>query len=330
MRKIANGKFSGASNAMRPGNSVRRKTRPLRIERLFVAMPHFAPAKINLSLRVLGRRADGFHEIETLMAPIALGDDLDIEPADGEIAFACDDPGIPGDETNLVVRAARLFFEQTGRKDGARITLSKKTPHGAGLGGGSSDAATTLLALDSLFEAGLGVKGLAEMAAVLGSDVPFFLHRSAAICRGRGELVEAVDFPYALPLLLLKPPFGVPTPWAYSRWAESREIPGVDYKAQEFPWGKWVNDLERPVFEKFIFLAHLKSWLREQPEVSGALMSGSGSTTIALLRNAESADALGVRAREQFGETLWTCFTRTCSSAPSRIGSLSDSRPIEK
>jgi 4-diphosphocytidyl-2-C-methyl-D-erythritol kinase len=143
------------------------------------------------------------------------------------------------------------------------------------------------------------------MAADLGSDIPFFIYQSAAIIRGRGEHVEPVSFPHALPLLLIKPPFGVPTPWAYQRWKNSQEIPGVRYAAQEMEWGTLVNDLERPVFEKYIFLADVKTWLLEQPEVAGALMSGSGATVFAALRAKEDTGALGERVAAEFGTNLW-------------------------
>jgi 4-diphosphocytidyl-2-C-methyl-D-erythritol kinase len=109
-----------------------------------------------------------------------------------------------------------------------------------------------------------------------------------------------------LRLLLLKPDFGVPTPWAYGRWKESREIAGVDYAPQEFDGVRFVNDLERPVFEKFVFLGHLKTWLRQQPEVGVALMSGSGSTVFAALRDGTDAEKLAARVREQIDPTLWT------------------------
>jgi 4-diphosphocytidyl-2-C-methyl-D-erythritol kinase len=270
-----------------------------------------APAKINLSLEVRGKRADGFHEIETVMLPVSLADTLDIACAGAGIAFTCSDATLPCDDTNLVVRAAKLFFERTKNSSGVAIHLEKKIPHGAGLGGGSSDAATTLVALDALFDTRLGTPALSAMAAELGSDIPFFIYRSAAVCRGRGEIVEPFAFAEKLPLLLVKPAFGVPTPWAYKRWAESREIPGVSYAPQLFPWGKLVNDLERPVFEKYIFLAALKSWLLAQPEVAGALMSGSGSTTLAVLRDGSQGEALAQRACAEFGE-LWT---HVCSTA---------------
>ena len=283
-------------------------------------MQLFAPAKINLSFEIKGRRADGFHEIETLMSPIALADLLTIERAgeDGPIQFSCDDPSVPGGDDNLVVRAAKLFREQTGLGGGARIALEKKIPHGAGLGGGSSDAASTLLGLNELFEARLAEDVLLRIAAQLGSDVPFFLARSAAVCRGRGELVSPVSLETEFQLLLLKPDFGVPTPWAYGRWKDSRELPGADYSSQQFGDVRFINDLERPVFEKFVFLAQLKTWLRKQPEVAVALMSGSGSTMFAVVHDGAKAAELATRARHEIDSNLWACVTRLSSSRSPR------------
>jgi 4-diphosphocytidyl-2-C-methyl-D-erythritol kinase len=267
-----------------------------------------APAKINLSFQIKGRRADGFHEIETLMARISLADRLTIETkndGEGGIEFSCDDPSLSIGEDNLVVRAARLFQKATKAARGLRIVLEKKIPHGAGLGGGSSDAASTLLGLNELFETELTEEQLLKLAIELGCDVPFFMVRSAAVCRGRGELVTPIALEANLHLLLLKPDFGVPTPSAYSRWKDSRELPGIDYSSQEFAGLKFVNDLERPVFEKFVFLALLKTWLRQQPEVAVALMSGSGSTLFAVLRDGSRVEELQARVRTDIDPELW-------------------------
>ena len=270
-----------------------------------------APAKINLSLSILGKRPDGFHEIESLMVPISLADTLTFEKcAEPGIAFTCSDSTLPCDDSNLVVRAARRFFESTGLHPSVRIHLAKAIPHGAGLGGGSSDAAMTLTGLNQLFGSPLAPENVHALAAELGSDVPFFLAGSAAVCRGRGEIVEPVPFPHQLPLLLIKPGFGVPTPWAYSRWRDALEIPGISYAPQEFAWGRLVNDLERPVFEKHLFLPVLKRWLLQQPETAGALMSGSGSTCFAVLRDEADGLALEAKVHEAFGE-VWTCLCRT-------------------
>ena len=276
-------------------------------------MQVIAPAKINLSLRVLGRRRDGFHEIETFIAPISLCDQIKIEqhPGKQEIAFRCDDPSVPKGEDNIVVRAANVFFEETKVSSGVSIVLKKRIPHGAGLGGGSSDAASTLLALNELFGTNLPREALAKMAEMIGSDVPFFIFQSAAVCRGRGELVSPTRLREQLSVLLLKPEFGVPTQWAYSRWRDSREIPGISYAPNHSPNERFVNDLERPVFEKFVFLAQLKMWLLKQREVGGALMSGSGSTVFAVLRSNANADLLAKRAKAELDPELWTCACET-------------------
>ena len=273
-------------------------------------MQVFAPAKINLSLKIVGRRADGFHEIETLITPISLCDEIRINKGDARrgVEFYCDDPLVPKGDDNLVVRAANLFFEVTRLAPAVSIDLKKKTPHGAGLGGGSSDAASTLLALNKLFEAELSRKALAKIAGTLGSDVPFFIWESAAICRGRGELVTPIQLQpplSGLSILLLKPGFAVPTEWAYSRWQDSREIPAVSYVAQQLAGQTFVNNLEQPVFEKFVFLAQLKTWLLEQPEVTVALMSGSGSTIFAVLRQNADADLVAKRAKVELDPELW-------------------------
>jgi 4-diphosphocytidyl-2-C-methyl-D-erythritol kinase len=277
-------------------------------------MQVLAPAKINLSLKILGRRSDGLHEIETLIAPISFCDEIKIEQRDGRkrIEFHCDSRSVPKGDDNLVVRAAKLFFDKTHTKGGVSIELKKKIPHAAGLGGGSSDAASTLLALNELFETKLSRDALAKMAEEIGSDIPFFIFQSAAICKGHGELVSPTRLREQFSVLLLKPEFCVPTPWAYSRWRDSREIPDVSYADQEFAGRRFVNDLERPVFEKFIFLAQIKMWLLRRPEVGAALMSGSGSTVFAVLRDHADADRLAMRARAELDPELWifACMTR--------------------
>jgi len=271
-----------------------------------------APAKINLSLKILSRREDGFHEIETLIAPVSLRDEINIDKKEKGIEFRCDDPSVPQGDDNLVVRAANRFFAATKLTPAVSIDLKKKIPHGAGLGGGSSDAAATLLALNRLFETNLAREELAKLGSEIGSDVPFFIFESAATCRGRGEIVSPVQLPEQLPILLLKPDFVVATAWAYSRWHDSREIPGVTYTAQKFAGQTFVNDLERPVFEKFVFLAQLKMWLLKQPEVGAALMSGSGSTIFAVMRPDVDVDLVAKRARDQLDPELWTCACETC------------------
>jgi len=276
-------------------------------------MQVLAPAKINLSLKIFGRRNDGFHELDTLIVPISLYDEINIDKrrAGKGIEFRCNDPSVPQGDGNLAVRAAKAFFETTNIEPAVSIELNKNIPHGAGLGGGSSDAASVVRALNELFELKLSRQALAEMAAPIGSDVPFFLFQSAASCKGRGEMVTPVKLTGQLSILLLKPAFAVSTGWAYSRWQGSREIPGIRYEAQEFAGHTFVNDLERPVFEKFVFLAQLKMWLLSQSEVGAALMSGSGSTMFAVMQENADADSVANRAKNALDPELWT---RTCAT----------------
>lgn len=267
-----------------------------------------APAKVNLVLRVLGRRPDGYHDLETLMVPLALHDTLSVEAGGDGIVVTCSDPEIPCDASNLAHKAANAFFRATGWPTGVRIHIEKRIPHGAGLGGGSSDAAAVLLALNELTGADLPVERLEEIAATFGSDIPFFVRGRAAWARGRGEVLEAAGELPAFPILLVKPPFPVSTAWAYRAWAaapaagETRRLPS-ELTLQ--------NDLEPPVFSKYIVLPALLRWLEEQPEVEAAMMSGSGSTVFAVLRQSETD--LAKRVQAEFGETFWTHLTYTRS-----------------
>lgn len=264
-----------------------------------------APAKLNLSLRVLGKRDDGFHEIDTLMVKLpGLADELEFRDAD-DFSFNCDDPSVPGDEGNLVVKAARAFEAVAGISCKCSISLKKVIPHGAGLGGGSSDAAMTLLGLNRLHDHPLGVTRLHDLATSLGSDIPFFLTTGAARCTGRGEKIEPVPSPPVMPILLLKPSFGAETPDVYKRWKHSFQIPTIRYAPQEVQGISLVNDLERPVFEKHRFLAELKQWLLDRRETAAALMSGSGSTVFAVLRDGADAHSVATAARAELDPTLW-------------------------
>jgi 4-diphosphocytidyl-2-C-methyl-D-erythritol kinase len=264
-----------------------------------------APAKLNLSLRVLRRRDDGFHDIDSLMVKLpALHDVLTIEPGSG-FSFACDQPDLPADESNLVVAAVRAYEQATGRRCDCHMTLEKRIPHGAGLGGGSSDAAATLIALDELHDHSLGQSKLQSLASTLGSDVPFFLGGAAARCTGHGEIIEAAEAPAAMQVLLLKPWFEVRTPDAYARWQDAKPLPGIDECEQEIDGLSVVNDLERPVFGKHRFLAELKLWLLARHETRAAFLCGSGSAMAAVLHDGVDADALARCARHELDPGLW-------------------------
>ncbi len=269
-----------------------------------------APAKTNLWLRLLGRRDDGYHEIETRMVSLGLADRLRLKWRDGDgIALRCSDPTLPIGEDNLVVKAVRALESRTGRRFGVAIDLEKHIPHGAGLGGGSSDAAAVLRALNGMASLHLSEVELAAVGATVGSDVPFFVYGRACDCRGRGEIVEplaAGAAPPPLRVFLHKPAFGIAASWAYRRYAESMEHGGFSYRAQEFPWGTMVNDLERPVFEKFPVLGEMKSWLLAQCGVRAALLSGSGSTMLAVLEAAADAETLRRETLARYGANGWT------------------------
>lgn len=264
-----------------------------------------APAKLNLSLRVLGKRKDGFHEIDTLMVKLpGLADRIEFHQSD-HFSFVCDDPSVPGDESNLVVKAVRAFETATGISCKYSISLTKVIPNGAGLGGGSSDAAATLHGLNQLHGYILAVDPLREIAANLGSDVPFFLVSGAARCTGRGENIEQVPSPSPLRVLLLKPSFAVPTPDAYGRWETSHELAGISYAEQRASCLSLCNDLERPVFQKHQFLAELKQWLLARRETTAALLSGSGSTVFAILAEDADGATLAKAARFELDPGLW-------------------------
>lgn len=273
-----------------------------------------SPAKINLWLRILGRRQDGFHEIETRLCKLSLGDKVVVELlATGQgMELSCTDPTIPTDASNLAIRALQLFEQRLGVGYSWRIHLEKHIPAGAGLGGGSSNAAAVLTAANQLLGSPLPSEDLLKIGASIGSDVPCFLLEACTLDgKGRGERVSPVEASLKLPLVLAKPPFPVSTPWAYKQWQSSREIPGIAYGTQSTPWGMMQNDLERPVFEKFMLLPSLKMWLLRQQGVRAVLMSGSGSTMFAVTDTASVAENLAEELRSWCGSTSWVTATTT-------------------
>lgn len=275
----------------------------------------FAPAKTNLWLRVHGQREDGYHEIETRMVKLDLQDRIRFQWRDDDhVVLRCSDPSLPGGEDNLAVKAVRALERYTNKVFSISIDLEKNIPSGAGLGGGSSDAAAVLRAINVMGSLFLPEAELAAIGAEIGSDVPFFVYDRTCDCRGRGEIVTPVveaHAPGSLPIFLIKPGFEVSAGWAYHQYASSSEYDGFVYATQSCSWGEMVNDLERPVFEKHTVLGVMKSWLLAQPEVSAALMSGSGSTMLAILKPGIDGSALETRALERYGENSWTFLGQT-------------------
>ncbi len=286
-----------------------------------------APAKVNLSLRVLGKRPDGFHEVDILMARLDLADELAFRNS-RTTTLVCDAPGVPTDESNLVVKAIREFETAYGRKAKQHITLTKRIPHGAGLGGGSADAAITLKAVNDLLGTNYDAEELAAMAAALGSDVPFFLNPVVSRCTGRGEVVTPVPelAGWSRPIVLLKPQFGVSTPTAYKTLHDAHRLRGLPYGVQKCDGIRFVNDLEKPVFAKFPLLGMIKSWLLKRSGVRVAMMCGSGSTLFALTDTPEQARAIAAAALEEIDSTLFT-WCGTVNPQPEKAAAPDEEAP---
>jgi 4-diphosphocytidyl-2-C-methyl-D-erythritol kinase len=267
-------------------------------------MKTFSAAKINLTLEILGKRPDGFHELATWMLPVGLCDSLEIEEA-SQPSFISNVPELGEDPSNLVIRAAQSFTQAASIDTVYAIHLDKNIPMGAGLGGGSSNAAATLQLLNQLHGFPLRRERLEELAANLGSDVAFFLDGRSAWCTGRGERIEARVFPHHLWICLFKPGFAIPTASAYRAYARL----ATNYQRGEetvTPWGKLRNDLEPAVLPKYLFLGLLKDWLKEQSETLFALMAGSGSTIFAIVQSQAEGETLQTRFRGQFGKWTWS------------------------
>jgi 4-diphosphocytidyl-2-C-methyl-D-erythritol kinase len=283
-------------------------------------LSRLSPCKVNLLLNILGRRADGFHELETVMQPLPLCDELTFSRAGSGVQLTCSDPALPTDAGNLVHRAATAFCDEAGIRDGVSLHLHKRVPLAAGLGGGSSNAAHTLLGLNELFEYPLETRQLHTLAARLGSDVPFFLQDQPALATGRGERIQTLHrFPClrGRALLLIHPGFGVSTAWAYQNLARFPDaLNGQPGRAEHLvallqsedplPAARaFYNSLEAPVLEKYPLLALYQDHLRSQGALA-ARMSGSGSTTFALAQDPEAAERLRTDFARRFGPTPWT------------------------
>ncbi len=256
-------------------------------------------AKINWSLRILGRRGDGYHDLETLFQAISLHDVLTLEAAP-RLMLTSDDPTIPSGEANLAMRAARLLATPP-----VAIHIEKRIPAGGGLGGGSSNAAATLLALDDMFSLRTPRERLAEIALALGSDVPFFLTGGTAYARGRGEELTpiALDGPPAL--LLLLPDERVATADAFARVTRYSQPLGID-AYRKFDPKVMTNDFETPIFAVLPHLRDLKQRLCDAG-AAWAGMTGSGSTIVGAFRSKSQRDAAQARftdVRVAAAETL--------------------------
>jgi 4-diphosphocytidyl-2-C-methyl-D-erythritol kinase len=287
----------------------------------------FAPAKLNLFLAVTGRRSDGFHDLVSVAAPLAFGDVLRVQPA-SQFSVICADSEVPVDETNLVMRAARAFVLATKWEGAATFHLEKRIPTGAGLGGGSSDAVAALRGLNQLAGPGhaLPPQALDAIAAQIGSDCPLFLHEAPVIMRGRGEQLARVPESGLRRLrgrrvLVFKPAFGIPTPWAYRQLAAAAPggyLPASEAEARLQRWmgdpeapaeALLFNNMEPPAFAKFIALPVLLEKLRADFGLN-ARMSGSGSACFALLNDDMDTDPIIASVRDAWGVSAFVIETR--------------------
>ncbi len=307
-----------------------------------------APAKINLHLEVLGLRADGFHELAMVMQSLDLADTLHLRPtADGQISLSCDHASLPTDGTNLIVRAAERLRSRVGLPElGAHIHLEKRIPVGAGLAGGSSDCAATLLGLDALWGLGLGSDRLQELAAELGSDVPFCLVGGTQCCFGRGEILIPLGLqgPADRAVLLIKHrEASVSTPWAYGRCREMRADfyldSEVDFEQRrqallrgplraalrgEGPMPPLRNDLQAVVAADVESVGVGLALLARAADSLAVAMSGSGPSLFALFNDLEAAEAAHramATELEAAGFDAWCC--RCIESGVSLDGSRS-------
>jgi 4-diphosphocytidyl-2-C-methyl-D-erythritol kinase len=290
----------------------------MKLPRKVVARAH---AKINLDLRVLGPRPDGYHELRTVFQSLELHDTVTCRARRGLFEIKCRDPRIPRDETNLVWTAAQALWKALGYAGEPRdtaVSLDKQIPMQAGLGGGSADAAATLAALARLWAGGVPTQLLRDLAAALGADVPFFLWGGTALALGRGEeIYPLVDLPPHA-VLLAMPPFGVSTAEAYAWYDEERatgyrESEPRDLQVLPVPWpsraAQMVNDLEGPVIRRHTEIGQVKVAMRQAGAV-GAAMSGSGSAVYGLFRTRAQAASTATALRRPGWRLL---VTRTVS-----------------
>jgi 4-diphosphocytidyl-2-C-methyl-D-erythritol kinase len=283
----------------------------------------FAPAKVNLILRILDRRSDGFHNLWSVMQTVALDDEVQIRlrPDRQDIQLRCDAADLAADQSNLVYRAAAAVLARAQQSIGLDIELRKRIPMGAGLGGGSSDAAATIIGLNCLLQLMWSPAQMADVGESLGSDVPFFLFAPSACVTGRGEIVRPVVVEGERWVVLVNPGFGVNTKWAYQELAAARtSVRPLSQVQQELDRQSrmgWIpliaaaeNDFEGPVFAAHRTLGEIKQNLLDHgAEI--ALLSGSGATVFGVFAN----EARARHAQAQFAteKSMNVFIIPTCS-----------------
>lgn len=275
-------------------------------------LPSFA--KINWTLEILGKRPDGYHELRTLLQTVSVADELVFEPLQHGIEIVCDHPDVPCDETNLVHRAAKLLADFTGVEKGIRVTIHKRIPTAAGLGGGSGNAAVTFLALQELWQVKLPPRDLFELGAKLGADVPFFFVGGTCLGVGRGDEIYPLADIKADNLLLVNAGILVPTREVYGALPPELTNPSAIHKmptsfeaayaaiTHQNEQIRLKNDLEIPVLARHRLLGEIKQKL-QRAGASGVLMSGSGSTIFAIFDSDEARKG----AQRELSQNGWWC-----------------------
>jgi 4-diphosphocytidyl-2-C-methyl-D-erythritol kinase len=285
-----------------------------------------SPCKINLFLDVVGRRPDGYHEVVTIIEPLALYDRILFRSARSGIAVTADHPQVPGGEANIVHRAARLLRQAAGEEKGVAIRIEKNIPVAAGLGGGSGNAAATLLALNELWNLGLSLPVLTTIAGKLGADVPFFLQPRTSLWRGRGEIGEPLPPAPPFSAVLINPAFPLSTRRAYAELAVSgpgrpphphltRVVSALERSDLDALAGSLYNRFQESLAARYPRIRELLDFFRAQ-NAGGTLLSGSGPTVIALAAEKERADQLAADARGVFPETYRIVVAANLPSPP--------------
>jgi 4-diphosphocytidyl-2-C-methyl-D-erythritol kinase len=253
-----------------------------------------SPAKINFGLNIISKRNDGYHDIETIFYPLPLSDKLTLEKSI-ETQFKCNLKSLTADPSNLIIKAKEILEEKFKIKLNVKIELEKNIPLGAGLGGGSSNAASMLLGLNELFDLDINETEMREIALQLGSDVPFFINPQLSYAEGRGEMLTPISFKISKPIIIINPGIHVSTSWAYSKIKPQpaefnlKELTEKIFEDNISLNESVKNDFEKIVFEEFPEIAELKSELYYLGAYF-SLMSGSGSTIFAIFNDLNTAE----------------------------------------
>ena len=251
-----------------------------------------APAKLNLYLKVIGKRSDGYHDILSIMVPITIYDEISLEKIGSGIRLECTDPSIPHDERNLAFRAASLYLNTANIKEGIHIRISKNIPVAAGLGGGSSDAAAVLKGLNILYGR-LSQDEILKLAKDIGADVPFFLYKGPCLAKGRGDILEPLP-KRVLHFALITPPIHVSTAWVYNQYKFKFGLTKSEQSSIKKIWEKeeiqalLENDLEKVTVRHFSIIKDIKEVLVKRG-AKGVLMSGSGPTVFGVFDSEQEA-----------------------------------------